>query len=303
MLDSAGDKWDRLTSGFTQFLYNDTAAAVGIGIGFFPVASTSDACSRCNGECGCLTQCGCPCDQRMVPRTCGAVCDPASYRMPDVEIGPMPENGASIAASLFAQNPFGRTTIRPALRGALDHVASYTAAHPSERVVEVLIVGGPPNTDTCQPNSISDCAAVVGSANTETRVVAFEYDGPSLDALANRGGDRLHQIDSRENIAVELSSLVDDIRGEAHCEYELPPGVADTTPITVEVKTSLDAGSGSTIFPVEQVKNRDACDGGRGWYFDRSGPTRIVTCDDTCRRIHGPPRATVLINVCLPPTP
>src|SRR5262249_38122235 len=157
-------------------------------------------------------------------------------------IGPIPQNDASLSASLFAQMPSGPTTVRPALRGALDYVASYTATHPNDRVVEVLLAGGPPDTDICQPDTISVCADVAGSANTQTHVVAVDYFGPSLDPVAQRGGGQLFVFDSHQNIPMQFSNLVETISAEKHCEYELPPG-ADTHQFTILI-TSPAAGSG-----------------------------------------------------------
>ena len=305
--DPTGDSWDRLVSGLTQFLH-DMAAGLGVGIGYFPV-TTPDACNRCDPrDCGCLmAQCGCSCDQRGDPRPCPRVaqCDPASYDTPDVDIGPIPQNAGSVATSLFAQTPSGPTTVRPALRGALDYVANYTAAHPNDRVVTVLVAGGPPDTDICQPDTISVCADVAGSANTQTHVVAFDYFGPSLDPVAQRGGGRLFVFDSRrqgQDVAMQFSDLVGAISAESHCEYEIPSG-ADTNRITIQI-TSPASGSGSMIFEPAQVKSREACNGGQGWYFDRSDrPTRIIACDETCLKIDRTPQATVQIKICAPPPP
>jgi hypothetical protein len=307
MFDPTGDKWDRLVSGLTRFLHSGQLPDLEIGIHYFPAGGNSDACTRCAPrDCGCLAACGCPCDMRLDPRICqrNDMCDASSYTRPDVEIGQISQTAGPIAMSLFAQTPFGPTTIRPALRGGLDHVASFASQHQNERVVEVLVAGGPPDAADCQPDTIADCSDVAADSNAKTYVVAFDYDGSSLDPIATRGGGFLRQFDSRrEDVALRFAELVRDIADEPHCEYDLPSG-ADTGPVSVLITTLSDAGSGSpsTIIVAEQqVKNRQACNGARGWYYDRPDhPGRIVACDETCRKIRELP-AIVQIKVCAPP--
>jgi hypothetical protein len=305
MLDPTGDKWDELVSGLTSYLHSNAANGISIGIDYFP-ASGPDGCSRCPPrDCGCLAACGCPCDQHGNPRNCqrGGWCESSSYRAPDVEIDPMPQNGSALAGSLFAQIPFGPTTIRPALRGALDYTAAYAATNPRERVIEVLIAGGPPFE--CGPASVSDCAEVAASSNTRTYVVEYDYSGPSLEPIAIRGGGKRFQFESRDrDIERRFAELVAELRDRPHCEYDLPStSDFDLGRINVEFTVAAGAGSGvpTTLF---QVDGREACNGGPGWYYDRPDrPTRIVMCEDTCRRIHGPTEASVNIKIGCPTVP
>ena len=106
---------------------------------------------------------------------------------------------------------------------------------------------------------------------------------------------------------MKFASVLENIRREPHCEYEVPSGSGiDFGKITLEVTLTADAGWGPLMkLQVYPVKNRDACGNGGGWYYDRSDrPTRIIACDDTCRKIHGATESSVVINVgCSAPRP
>jgi hypothetical protein len=313
----ADPKWDTFASGFTRFLHSNDADGSSIGINFFPFTPNFDACMRCRpNDCQCLNDCGCPCDHND-PRNCqrNATCDSNSYDRPAVEIGPMPQNGAALAMSTVQQWPNGPTTIKPALRGALDHLGWYMGnmgMHQSEHLVEVLVVGGPPAPD-CAPSSIADCADVAAGSNFKSHVITFDYDGPAIDPIAQRGGGKVFRIDShRDDIARRFAGIVDEIRRDPHCEYDIPSGAVDPSKVTIEVNlSSPDAGVAgvepSVKLQVFPVKNRDACNNGAGWYYDRADhPTRIIVCDDTCRKIHGPTESSVTIKVgctAAPPPP
>jgi hypothetical protein len=299
MLDPLGDKWDAFTSGFTRFLHSSAADGVGIGAAYLPFGGNPEACSHClPRDCACLAACGCPCDPRMDPRTCqrASMCDPTSYG-PVVDIAPMPQNGGPLAISL-GQFPFGPTVVRPALVGALDYTVDRAARNHDERVVEVLIVGGPPSASDCSPDTIADCADAAASSSTPTNVVAFDYVGPSLATIATRGGGRLYEFDSRrDDIAMRFADLVQDLRSEPSCQFDVPSDTTDWDKVNLQITSSSDGGASTTLIS-RQVQNREACAGGDGWYYDRPDhPTRIIACDAACAKIDGPPEATVTITV------
>src|SRR5205814_10081362 len=59
-----------------------------------------------------------------------ASCDPNTYAKPDVEIGPLPQNGGAIVSSLNAHLPNTTTPTAPALQGAIQHATSWKTSHP-----------------------------------------------------------------------------------------------------------------------------------------------------------------------------
>jgi hypothetical protein len=278
MVDPLGDKWDLFVSGFTRFLHSNTANGVAIGVGYFPA------------------------------RQRGSMCDPNTYERADVDIGPMPENAGAIAMSLGPYPlgpPFGPTVMRPALHGALDYATSRAAYHRDERVYVVLLAGGPP-TPECPSDTIDDVASAAAASNTKTVVVTFDYDNnaPSLEPIATRGGGGLFSFDAKsEDVEPRFVSLVDQLRAERHCDYDLPQG-AVTDRVKLEITLPSDGGSATTFsYP---VKNRDDCSDSLGWYYDRADrPTRIVACPKACEKIQGPPEATVSITwpTCSMPFP
>jgi hypothetical protein len=305
MVDAFGDKWDAFASGFTRFLHSDSTNGVDIGLGYFPASGSQDVCDHCPPrDCGCLAACGCPCDMHGDPRVCprGPVCDWGSYTRADVEIRPMPLNGGALVMSL-AQPLFGGTIIRPALQGALDLATEHAEQNRNDRVAVVLVAGGPPSTNDCSPDTIASCADVAGNSNTTTSVVQFNYQEPSLDPIATRGGGKLYEVDShRDDVAQRFAQVLDDLRREPHCHYDLPTGNLDWDKINVDI-TSQTAG-GAVTTPLYRVKNRDACSGGLGWYYDRNEhPTRIVACSAACDKIHGTPDTNVIIKFGCPSVP
>jgi hypothetical protein len=305
MLDPLGNKWDAFTSGFTHFLRTSGIDSLDVGVGYFPAAENPD-CARCGRDCGCLANCGCPCDMRMDPRICprGNLCDPNTYNRADVDIAPVSQNAGALIVSL-AQPIFGPPVTRPALEGGLQYATEYAEHNRNERVEVVLVMGGPPSSNDCAPDTVFDCADTAGNSNTKTSVIAFDYSGPALDPIAFRGGGRLYTFDShRDDISARLTEVVSNLRNEPHCQYDFPQNTPDWNRVHLLIRFPNDAGSVTTRFP-DQVKSRQACNGGQGWYYDRPDhPTRIIACDATCSTIHGPPEGNVEISVeCAPPPP
>jgi hypothetical protein len=293
------DQWDTFASGFNRFLHLDSANGIGMGIGYFPAQSPEACGGRCQpGDCGCLMACGCDCEPRFDPRSCQqrSPCDASTYQRPAVDIAPLPQNNGPLAASLFTQNLFGQRFIHPALQGSLDHLASFEGSHPDQRVVEVLIVGGQPSSD-CQPGSIGDCADVADGSNAKTFVVAFDTADSPFDPIAARGGtERASRFDANR-IEDQFVTLVNTIRRAPYCEYALPDGV-DYHNINVELTAVADA-SINRIFAVSRVRDRGSCENVTlGWFYDR---TRIVACDETCKKIREGMQPSV--NVCDPTSP
>jgi len=305
MFGPMGDKWDAFVSGFTHFLQEPAVNGVGIGVGYFPAAWNPE-CAHCPPrDCACLAACGCSCDMRMDPRLCPQrpICDPNSYDRADVDIGRVPQNNSTLVLSL-APFPIGPTVIRPALEGGLEFATEHAERNGNDRVALILVAGGPPAPE-CGPSSVLDCANVAARSNTKTYVVAFDYVGPSLEPIATRGGGKVVES-RRDDVAGRLAQLVTDIKNEPHCHYEIPQDTdpSDLDKISLEIAFPNDAGASTRII-ADQVKNRSACNGGLGWYYDRMDhPTRIIACDATCGQIHGSREGKVVITVgCVAPPP
>jgi hypothetical protein len=194
----------------------------------------------------------------------------------------------------------GPATTRPALQGALEYAAGYQAQHLNQRVVEVLIVINPPAAIECMPNAVADCADVAAQSNVQTHVVAFNYNGPFLDPIANKGGGKLYQFDGRrDDIAMKFGELVQDLLLADSCQYALPTSATSPDKVSVEIEQFSDDGGELPLLIPPPLKNRSACNNGQeGWFYDRADqPTRIITCGATCNRIRAMQNPRVKIRV------
>jgi hypothetical protein len=288
MQDPDIDKWELLVTSFTRFLQSGVANGTGFGVGFFPMGP-DDMC-------------------RNDPRPCnrgGPSCDPNMYANARVEIRSLPDNYQPLAMSIFQQPAGGPTLTRPALQGSLVHASRWEFSHPGRRVVQILITGGPPSPDACQPNNVTDCANVVSLGSSKTYVIAFGTDKTTLDPIAVAGGGEAYSIDIRDMMTDRLGEIVKQIRDiETGCEWAVPPPPSpgfDYGKLNVEV-TGLLSSAPQVTTVLKKVKNRQACDTMNSpyleWYYDNNiHPTRIIACNATCKGIHQSAVATTRISL------
>jgi len=276
MQDPDFDKWELLVTSFTRFLQSGVANGTGFGVGFFPMGNPDDTC-------------------RNEPRPCfRAGCDPNMYATPKVEIRDLPDNYQPLEMAIFQQPAGGPTLTRPALQGSLAHAARWEFTHPGRRVVQILITGGPPSSDSCQPNGLVDCANVLSQSSPKTYVIAFGTDKSAFDSIAAAGGGEAFGIDIRDMMTDRLGEIIKQIRDdETGCEWSVPlppvPGF-DYGRLNVEV-TGLLSATPQVPTVLKKVKNRQACDPTNStyleWYYDNNTrPTRIIACNASCKAIH-----------------
>jgi hypothetical protein len=275
MQDVDFDKWEFLVTSFTRFLQSGSANGTNFGVGYFPMGPDE-------------------CVQRNDPHPCsrnGPGCDPYTYDRPRVEIGKLPDNYQALVMSIFQQTIGGPTLTRPALAGSLMHAGRWEYTHPGRRVVQILITGGPPSSDACQPNGVSDCVSAMAPFASKTYVIAFGTDKTALEPIADAGGGEAFFIDIRDMMTDRLGEIIDQIRStETACEWAVPPPPSpgfDYGKLNVEV-TGLVSATPEFPTVLKKVKNRQACDASNlEWYYDRStAPTRIIACNSTCQAIH-----------------
>jgi len=167
--------------------------------------------------------------------------------------------------------------------------------------VQILITGGPPSSDACQPNSVNDCANSLAFSSTKTYVIAFGTDKSIFDPVAAAGGGEAFGIDIRDMMTDRLGEIIKQIRDdETGCEWAVPPTAPgfDYGKLNVKV-TGLFSDMPLVSTVLTKVKNRQACDGNSlEWYYDNGSasstnggpggvhPTRIIACNATCKRIH-----------------
>jgi hypothetical protein len=286
MQDPDFDKWELLVTSFTRFLQSGVANQTNFGVGFFPMGPDE-------------------CIQRNDPHPCfrnGPGCDPATYDRARVEIGKLPDIYQSLAMSIFQQTTGGPTLMRPALAGSLVHAARWEYSHPGRRVVQILIAGGPPSSDTCQPNGVNDCAYVVSQSDSKTYVIAFGTDKTPLEPIATAGGGEAFFIDIRDMMPDRLGEIIEQIRTtETGCEWAVPPPPSpgfDYGKLNVEIAGLLSTLPQAPTF-LSKVRNRQACDATKlQWYYDNNqSPKRIIACGSTCNAIHQSPAAVPTITL------
>lgn len=296
MLDRSGSmdeggKWPAVTSAIKQFVALPNVTDVGMGLAFFPDVPNPPPPPTCatNQDCGkdalCIPGFGL-CEHL-------GSCEPTVYAKAIVGMAPLPGVGSSISTAIDAVQPTGGATpSRPALQGAMMYAIDWAKNHTDHVTVVVLATDGEPTG--CDPNSVSDVAAVatqgLGSApSVKTFVIGVGAQLTSLDAVASAGGTNKALIVSGSSTAQSFLDALNEIRGAVGCTYKIPTptggGQADPTKVNVAFTPS---GGTQEIFP--QVANAGACLGTKSWYYDNpSNPTQIILCPAACDQVENSP--------------
>jgi hypothetical protein len=239
------------------------------------------------------------------PGTCASTslfgsteCDPRNYETAAVPIGTLPAAEMPLLMALNAHGPSGGTPMGPAVRGALGQLQARLAANPGRKAALVLASDGLPSA--CPMGStIADVAALLGPAFMGTPSIPTYVIGVftmselaksqmELDRLAMAGGSgKAFVLEAASDLTQRLQEALNQIRGAAlACEYQIPPPTGGPIDFS-RVNVRYSGGGASENIPY--VERADRCDPMRGgWYYDvppsMGVPTRILTCDATCRR-------------------
>ena len=252
-----------------------------------------------------------------LPRRCRqldltATCDPAVYVTPRVPIAELPGAETALQRALEEASPEGQTPLGPAVEGVLENLRAHLKARPERRAILVLASDGLP--EGCMPNlpvyyvaqtpSIapttppqSIATYVIGVFDNETN--AEVRDG--LGQLAMAGGTTSpFVLDPNLNLTAQLLEVLGQIRGKAlGCEFQIPkPATGTVDYMRVNVRVRGASGARDLVY----VAAANRCDPVRGgWYYDvpptAGTPTRILTCESTCKAIQGDPNPTVELRV------
>ncbi len=174
----------------------ETNAGCAVGQTCLPLGgcTQSDAyCAPVGNTCGAGvggTPLGNRCEQ--IPGYCIARdrCDSAAYATPSVPIAALPGAAPMLSAALNDRRPEGRTTLGPALAGAIAHAKDRMMKDPSRKVAVVLASDGLPVV--CSPMDVRGVAAVAeagatGSPSVATFTVGVVTVSEAPEALANLG--------------------------------------------------------------------------------------------------------------------
>jgi hypothetical protein len=271
----------------------------GIGVGFAiypafepPPAGCVDLCGP-TPQCNCLERCGCEDwhdDRQLGFCKCDewqTTCDEAAY-VPSFEIEPLAAEGRHQQALLTIPAPLGPPALSGALLGSLRYRSDWEHTRSRRRITQVLIATAPWNF--CSPSGrISDAEKILsGPDKPKTYVVTVDEDSGDFDRLAVAGRTdtalRLHTNTKPPAVQLPqaLINLVQQIRAtDGRCEYLLPTG-SEFDAKKVNFSVTRDGA------PLRFVSDASGCDlGAQGWYYDDADrPTRILTCEGTCKTLH-----------------
>jgi hypothetical protein len=281
----------------------DTNAGCAVGQTCVPLGgcSLSDAyCAPVNTTCS--GPVGNSCQQ--IPGYCIArdLCDASAYAAPSVPIAPLPASATMLSAALDRRRPEGRTTLGPALAGAIAHAKDRMTKDPTRKVAVVLASDGLPVV--CSPMDVRGVAAVAeagatGSPAVATFTVGVVTPGEAPEALANLGlisraggTTKPYIVTTMQNVEQEFLTNLNSIRTTAlTCEFKVPPGTGSAGVDFNQVNVRYTPGDGSPATTLVNVPGAQSCDAARGgWYYDvnPSGggkPASIITCPVTCDRL------------------
>jgi hypothetical protein len=231
------------------------------------------------------------------PRSCipgdgAAACDPASYETPAVAIGELPGTQGPLLRALNARYPDGGTPMSPAVQGALAHLRGHLAVNPTHKGVMVLVTDGTPSGCGEIPDVAAHLAvARLSTPSINTHVIGLFFNRamvkPKLDQLASAGGSsQAIVLQPGTDLTAQLQEALTRIRGGLACEYRIPTLLSGRID---PAKVNLHYTGEGTSEDIPYVERPDRCDPMRGgWYYDvppgMGVPTRILTCEDTCRR-------------------
>lgn len=249
--------WSAVQSGIVAYVDSPSAAGTSVGIQYFPLDGVA-------------------------PASCVA-----KYDAPEVELGALPANGIAIAESVGKHGPTAFTPTAPALTGAIDHMKTWSATHPSRRPAVVLVTDGFPTE--CDPMSIVDIAGIAKAgldAGVRTFVVGLNLGagGQNLDAIAAAGGtSHATLIDSGDVPGQIVSALLAATSTTPVCTFQFPTSPGGVAADQVDVRYGT-LGGPDTILP--QRASLAACGSSNDGFYvdDPAHPTELLLCPATCAR-------------------
>lgn len=184
--------WHESQAAVVSFVQSPTAIGIGVGIQFFPFGGSIEGPD---------------------PNVPASSCYVPNYVTPEVEIAALPGNASAIVQAIQNHSPTTFTPTVAALRGAVEHMKDWGAAHPGRQPAVVLVTDGyPTECDPQDPAMIADVAreAYDNDPSILTFVVGLEF-AMSLDnmnGIAQAGGTgHVRLIRSGGELASELLGI------------------------------------------------------------------------------------------------
>lgn len=260
------EKWLSVKAALKVFAKDDSFSSMGVGLQYFPLR---------------------------------AQCKAADYEQPDVPIAPLPTINTQLTASLDNQRMSGGTPMVPMLTGVLKYAKQWAKDHPDRSVAVILATDGIPD-NTCLvgdnqvlPNTLDNLVKVAQTAVAEKPrvpvfVIGVGSELTSLDQIAAAGGSKkAFLVDTAKNISTAFLQALNEIRSILACEYEIPaPPSTELLLDYTKVRVRFTVNDKNEQF-FNRVANAAACTP-NGWYLDDDkNPTRIILCEEACKKSHG----------------
>jgi len=283
---AGGSKWEVVSQALVTFLKDPANADIGVGIGYFP-QDPPLTCHSGDPDCTCFNLVG---FELCFPQA-GGSCNVTDYATPAVALSLLIDH-APVIADIARHDPRGGTPTRPALEGALQHVASWVQTSHRKGVIVLATDGDPTGCSQNTPQDVANVAraALAGSAAIQTFVVGVGKSLTSLNLIAQAGGtEKAILVDTGGNLGQAISEAFQQIRGKAlPCAYRIPPSptgqVLDPQKVNVRY-TPLNATE-AQIIPMTRAGDPANCDASPGWYYDNpTAPTAIELCPSSCQSL------------------
>jgi hypothetical protein len=257
-LDQNSGGWETTVMGVAQFILDPGSAGISTGLMLFPHAGQE------------------------------ATCDPTEYEVLDVSIAPLPGNAAAITNAFTATYQMQPGGYQAELQGTLSIATAWQDAHPTHKVVVVLIAYGDP--DYCD-QSFDDLGALSAAALNYNGVRTYVIGVPGsditdLDKIAAAGGTK---VAYNNDITTALAQI--RIDALVACEWPFPPPTSNQQLDPDKVNLQFTPMPNAMPQMLPRAMDLAGCKGGSGWYYDNNTmPTKIILCPLSCATV---PNASV----------
>ena len=194
----------------------------------------------------------------------------------------------------------GGTPLYAALGGAEQWAIAYQTAHPSEKVVVILVTDGEPNG--CDED-INHIAGLAGSAFSSNGILTYAVglEGSNvtqMDQIAQSGGTGQGFFIGSGNAQQDLLNALKQIQGsQVSCNIAFPKSQTGTPLDPSKINVNYTPGDGSPTQTLGKVSGAADCTNG-GWYYDNEqNPTVITLCPTTCSTIQADKTALVRLHL------
>jgi hypothetical protein len=283
-------KFSQTTAALTTFFQDPGSAGLRVAFRFFPDGQ----------DCNVIT------------------CDPVACTPPLVPLGaligapaPADKQEAALVSVVSGSIPDGDentslgTPMSAALDGAERWATAYQAAHPTEKVVVILVSDGEPHG--CDKNyaTLNNLAATAHAKGVSTYAVGLSgFFQSQMDAIAQNGGTgQAFFIDPQVNVAASLLADLQAIqKGTVSCALPMPTSKKGTVdPTQVIVSYTPNGGMSTALMQVNDAA--DCMAKGGGWYYDDPiNPKTITLCPTNCATAQADANPTIDVALgCLKP--